>query len=405
MYRDVLCFSHLRWDFVYQRPNHLMSRAARDQRVFYVEEPVGGPEPTLDLRRREGVTVVVPVVPSEYTASVRTATLRQMISEFVVAQGVLRPVLWYYTPMSFAWSDHLAGSAVVYDVMDELSAFRFAPPELGELEQALLARADLVLTGGRRLFESRRDRHSNVHLFPSSVDVAHFASAREPIPEPADQAAIDRPRIGYFGVIDERIDLDLLRALAARRPEWQFVLVGPTAKIDTQDIPDAPNIHVLGKKPYAELPAYLAGWDATMMPFALNDATRYISPTKTPEYLAGGRPVASTSIADVVEPYGRRGLVEIGDGTRGFEAALERALSTDLTGLRRLADAFLASMSWDTTWQRIAELVDEAVERGESTERQTIRMPEAIAVERESVAGASPRSAAYSAVPSPGGEA
>jgi UDP-galactopyranose mutase len=338
--REILCFSHLRWDFVYQRPNHLMARAARSRRVFYVEEPLEGPEARLEITRRDGVHVVIPRLPSGLNGD-RDATLRRLLSEFVARERIARPVLWYYTPMAGAWTDHLPASAVVYDVMDELSNFRFAPADIRDQDQRLLRRADVVLTGGRQLYESRRGRHPNVHLFPSSVDVAHFGKARDGLAEPADQAGIPHPRIGYFGVIDERIDLDLVRDMAARHLDWQIVLVGPTAKIDPADIPAAPNVHHLGLKSYQELPAYLGGWDVAMMPFALNDATRFISPTKTPEYLAGGRPVASTPITDVVEPYGRNGLVEIGEGSDGFISAVERALATEATVLRRAADGFL----------------------------------------------------------------
>ena len=336
-----------------------MARAAKTRRVFYIEEPIEGPEPALEVRQRDGLNVVVPRLPSRLNGDTN-AVLRRLVSEFVARERISRPVLWYYTPMAVAWSDHLAHSAVVYDVMDELSNFRFAPADLKDLEHRLMRRADVVLTGGRQLFESRRGSHRNIHLFASSVDVAHFETARHGLAEPADQASIGRPRIGYFGVIDERIDLDLVRELAARHPDWQIVLVGPTAKIDPSDIPSAYNVHHLGPKSYQELPAYLGGWDVAIMPFALNDATRFISPTKTPEYLAGGRPVASTPITDVVEPYGNRGLVEIGEGSEGFTAAVERALNTDVSALRQRADRFLASMSWDTTWSRIASLIDEA---------------------------------------------
>ncbi len=360
MSRDLLCFTHLRWDFVYQRPNHLMARAAAKRRVYYVEEPIDGPVPTLNVRRQAGLTIVVPVIPHALKGDT-DATLRRLISQFVADERIVHPILWYYTPMPVAWTRHLPHSAVVYDVMDELSAFKFAPPQIRELEQSLVREADIVLTGGRQLYEARRGTHDNLHLFPSSVDINHFARARQALPDPDDQARIARPRIGYFGVIDERVDLELIRGLAERRPEWQIVMVGPVVKIDPADLPAAPNVHHLGLKGYADLPAYLSGWDVAIMPFAINDATRFISPTKTPEYLAGGRPVASTPITDVVTPYGANGLVEIGAGVDGFEAAVERALATDEDDLRRRADSYLASMSWDTTWSRIDSLITDAV--------------------------------------------
>jgi UDP-galactopyranose mutase len=268
-------------------------------------------------------------------------------------------VLWYYTPMALAWSRHLRAAAVVYDCMDELSAFAGASRDLRAREAELLARADLVMTGGASLYEAKRHGHGAVHLFPSSVDVPHFAGARLPQSDPADQADIPRPRLGYFGVVDERMDLELVAGVAAARPAWQLVMVGPTAKIDEASLPRAANIHYLGRKPYEALPAYLAGWDVALLPFAHNEATRYISPTKTPEYLAAGRPVVSTSIRDVVRPYGERGAVRIADGVEAFVAAAGECLAAPHAG-RDIADALLRGMSWDATWRSMRHLVVQA---------------------------------------------
>jgi glycosyltransferase involved in cell wall biosynthesis len=252
--------------------------------------------------------------------------------------------------MALEFAGHLAPDVTVYDCMDELSAFRGAPPGLLRLEQDLLNRADLVFTGGRSLYEAKRDRHPRVFCFPSSIDAAHFGKARAPQPDPADQAGIPRPRIGFFGVVDERMDLDLVRALAERRPDWRFVMIGPVAKIDTASLPRLPNLHWLGGKRYADLPAYLSGWDAGFMPFALNESTRFISPTKTPEFLAAGLPVVSTPVLDVVRDYGEAGLVEIAEGPAAFADALARALSRPRTGWLEAVDRRLAEISWDRTW-------------------------------------------------------
>ncbi|HEY0444672.1 MAG TPA: glycosyltransferase family 1 protein [Candidatus Limnocylindrales bacterium] len=349
---DIVCFSHLGWDLVFQRPNHLMSRAAANRRVFYVEEPQPAERPGLAMRIRQGgVVVVTPRVPERVTGTARTAMLRLLVDTLITSERIERPQLWYYTPLALAWTDHLDAESVVYDCMDELSAFRNAAPELRRLEPELLRRADVVFTGGHRLYEAKRNAHPDVHAFPSAVDVAHFRRARTSSVEPEDQEGLPHPRIGYFGVIDERMDIDLLRGVATRRPDWSIVLVGPIVKIAREDVPDLPNIHLLGPKPYAELPTYLAGWDVAIMPFAKNEATAFISPTKTPEYLAGGRPVVSTSIADVVQPYGEMGLARIADDPDAFVAAIEDSLADDSAERLAVADAFLAGMSWDRTWQ------------------------------------------------------
>ena len=392
---DLVCFSHLRWDFVYQRPNHLMARAAQRHRVFFVEEPIRDATiPRLTTSRRDGVTVVVPHIAAGDRDD-EERQLRLLVDELIKGERVSQPVVWYYTPMALPWTRHIAAAAraTVYDCMDHLAGFLGAPDDLLDLEQELMESADLVFTGGASLHSLKRRVHGAVHCFPSSVDTAHFARARRPVAEPADQQAIPRPRIGYFGVIDERLDIELLRAVAASRPDWQLVLVGPVVKIDAATLPVAPNIHYLGAKSYAELPEYLAGWDAAIMPFARNAATRYISPTKTPEYLAGGRPVASTSIHDVVTPYGEAGLVHVGDTPDEFESAIERALADDPASLTRRADAFLASQSWDGTWAQMEALIADTLAARRAP---TIRRPAAAAAARRMIGTSVPSISATS---------
>lgn len=357
----LICFSHLRWHFVYQRPQHLMARFARTLRVFFFEEPIEGDaaEPALELHHTDaGVVVAVPRLPRGLDEAGQIAAQRALLDRLCREQGITAPLLWYYTPMSLPFSDHLASATVVYDCMDELAAFKGAPPALLQREQDLFRQARVVFTGGWSLYEAKRDRHDNVHAFPSSVDVAHFGRARDAQADPPDQAGIPRPRIGHYAVLDERLDRDLLAAIADARPDWQLVLVGPVVKIDPSELPRRPNIHYLGGKPYDALPAYLAGWDAAFMPFAQNESTRFISPTKTPEYLAAGKPVVSTPIKDVVRTYGERGLVRIAATSEEFVAALEEALEEHRSkAWLEEVDGLLAGMSWDQTWTRMKELL------------------------------------------------
>lgn len=360
--RDAVFFSHLRWDFVFQRPQHIVSRWARDHRVIFWEEAVrDATTPHLAVHRRGDVTVVVPHVTEG--DRFEQLTLRRLLEEFSGVARLHDPIAWYWTPLMRSFSHHLPFSAVVWDCMDELTAFAFAPPELVHWESRLLADADVVFTGGYTLYEHKRHRHANIHPFPSSVDVEQFAKARVPQPDPLDQRSIPHPRVGWFGVIDERTDLALLDAVAAARPEWHFVMVGPVVKIDPASLPRRANVHWLGMKPYAELPTYVAHWDVAMLPFAHNDATRTISPTKTPEYLAAGRPVVSTSIRDVVRPYGERALVEIADGPQAFCEAIARCLTTDHTIRQRRADVLLSRMSWDATVAAMRARVEAVHER------------------------------------------
>ena len=363
---DLLCFSHLRWDFVFQRPQHLLTRCAKTRRVFYVEEPhFGAQTARLEVRlENSGVHVVVPYLPSGLTEAESTWCQRALLRNLCDSYAIRAHVQWLYTPMALPLTEHLPPPlARVYDCMDELSAFKNAPKALLSLEAQLFQKADLVLTGGQALFEAKCHLHHNIFAFPSSVDREHFAQARLPQPDPADQANIPHPRLGFFGVIDERMDLALLRGVAQLRPDWQLVMLGPVVKIDEADLPRLDNIHYLGSKSYAELPSYVAGWDVALMPFAKNESTKFISPTKTPEYLAAGKPVVSTSIRDVVRPYSVQGLAYIADTPQDFVAACEACLKEPSQKWPRRADAFLSRLSWDRTWSAMDQLMQLAVDR------------------------------------------
>jgi len=366
----LICFSHLRWDFVFQRPQHLMSRFAPGATVVFWEEPRFSDEieaPRLETRLcpQTEVIVATPELPAGQDPATQDYALRQLLDMFVGRfEGTL--VRWYYTPMMLPFSEHVPAECVVYDCMDELANFKGAPAELLPLERKLLQQADLVFTGGHSLYEAKRDLHPNIHPFPSSVDVAHFAQARSKQIEPDDMVDLPHPRLGFYGVIDERMDLRLLEAIADARPEWSIVMVGPVVKIDEADLPRRPNLYYLGGKSYAELPDYLRGWDVALMPFAINEATRFISPTKTPEYLAGGVPVVSTPITDVVRHYGEMEAVKIASTPEEFIAACEAALALaerEDGAWRAEVDQILAELSWDRTQAQMAELIGQVVAR------------------------------------------
>jgi UDP-galactopyranose mutase len=365
---DLVCLSHLRWSFVTQRPQHLLSRAAVGRRVFFFEEPVAARLPYLEITNpaasapNEGVRVCTPHLPPELSEVNRNLALERLYVRMFRDHEIGRHVLWFYTPMALPFTRQSSPLAVVYDCMDELSAFKGAPSGMRELEAELFRRADVVFTGGHSLYEAKRDHHRNIHAVPSSVDREHFGAARSPLrQQPPDQAAIEGPKAGFFGVIDERFDIELLDDLAALRPDLQFVMIGPVVKIDPATLPRCPNIHWLGARAYADLPAYLAGWDVALLLFARNESTRFISPTKTPEYLAAGRPVVSTSITDVIHPYADERLVEIADTPAEMSAAIDRVRAQDPAARLALADAFLAQMSWDKSWARMRQAIEACV--------------------------------------------
>ncbi|WP_375512968.1 UDP-galactopyranose mutase [uncultured Nostoc sp.] len=374
---DIVCLSHLRWNFVYQRPQHLLSRCAQKKRVFFIEEPIFSREPLgrLDVSEdKSGVIVVVPYLPEGLSEEAVNADIKVLLDGLFAEHNISKYICWYYTPMAIAWTSHLEAEAVIYDCMDELSAFKGASPTLKNYEAELFRRANLVFTGGQSLYESKVNQHPNVYAFPSSVDVAHFGQGRTLKEEPADQANIPHPRLGFFGVIDERMDIELLAGIAEARPDWHLVIIGPVVKIDPAVLPQHENIHYLGGKDYKDLPAYLAGWDLAMLPFARNESTRFISPTKTPEYLAAGKPVVSTSIRDVMRPYGDLKLVRIADTTEEFVAAAEQALQEDTPASAWLSrvDAVLEQTSWDRTWGSMMQLIDSAIAATQDTTVTTV---------------------------------
>ncbi len=361
----LIVFSHLRWHFVTQRPQHLLSRAALTRQVYFWEEafvhdandhtfatPSGG---ALEFLRVEESATVTVIRPHFLAGEDVMAGQTRLLDQFLAERAIRTFDRWYYTPMALGFSAHLAShpacSVTVYDCMDELSAFLGAPPELIERERELFQAADAVFTGGESIYEVKRLHHANVHAFPSSIEMAHFAQAREWMPDPADQASIPHPRAGFFGVLDERLDVSLIAELAQMRPDIHFIFLGPVVKIDVAILPQAPNVHYLGSKSYRELPHYLAGWDAALLPFAMNESTRYISPTKTPEYLAAGKRVVSTPIRDVITAYGKPGLVEIAADAEQFAAALDRILvARENEEWVARVDHKLADSSWDRTW-------------------------------------------------------
>jgi UDP-galactopyranose mutase len=346
-----------------------MERFAHDRDVIFFEEyiPTEHHLAYFEVHSFDGTTVkaIRPRIPHWWSEEERDAALARMLDEVIAFTARGKPILWFYTPMMFGFAKHVDAYSVVYDCMDELANFKFAPPSLRQAEEDLFARADVVFTGGQSLFNAKKAKHHNIHCFPSSVDVDHFRAARHCETTPSDQRSIPEPRLGFIGVIDERTDLELVSNIAAQRPQYSFVFVGPVVKISPEDLPKAPNIFYLGRKSYAELPAYLRGWKAALMPFAHNDATRFISPTKTPEYLAAGRPVVSTRIADVVAAYEGTPGVYLVDGTSEFAGACDAACQMDPTTRqwRDAIDTKLAETSWDKTFSQMRALVEQSVSR------------------------------------------
>ena len=347
---------------MFQRPNHLLSRFSKHQRVFFIEEPVfHEKEDGLQINNyNENLFIVTPYISSGLSETETFNRQRELLSGLFTEKKINRYITWYYTPMALPFTDHLLPELVIYDCMDELSAFKFAPPQLTLLEKELFKKADVVFTGGNSIYEFKKDQHHNIHAFPSSLDKSHFGLARSHKKDPEDQADIPHPRFGFFGVVDERFDIEMIDRVASERPDWQFVILGPVVKIDPASLPNYKNIHYLGSKNYEELPYYIAGWDIALIPFAMNESTKFISPTKTPEYLAAGKPVISSPIRDVVKPYGEQHLVHIVNDADEFILAAEKELAKKKKGFwLKKVDEFLAFNSWDRTWGQMVRQIEE----------------------------------------------
>lgn len=357
---NILCYSHLRWDFVFQRPQHLLSLAAKNgNKIFFIEEPIFKAESSACFHKTyyENVVVLTPFLPLERAGQDNNSLIENLIRKEITFQNISEYISWYYTPMAMEFTSTLTPDLIIYDCMDELSAFKEAPPGMKLNEDKLFEVADVVFTGGRSLFESKKTRHQNVFLFPSSIDTKHFSSFSEF--EPNDQYSIKNPKIGYFGVIDERFDLDLLEQISSQKPEWNFIIIGPVVKISPDSLPKKDNIFYLGQKNYKELPSYIQNWDAAIIPFADNESTKFISPTKVLEYLAAGKKVVSTPIQDVVFPYGVNNIVKIAEDSERFISALDSCLKNkNNIEWNKSVEKLLQKTSWEKTWKEMDSIIN-----------------------------------------------
>jgi glycosyltransferase involved in cell wall biosynthesis len=379
----IIVHSHLRWDFVWQRPQQLLSRLAQRNDVLFVEEPVylddiGSARLDLSLPMAR-VHRAVPMLPStlrgQYDESI--VTVRELVRRHIAADGSLgglfaRPIQWFYTPMPApAMIGAFSECAVVYDCMDELSKFRFAPAELVDRERYLMSSADVVFAGGFKLSQSKAKYHGNVHFFGCGVDVAHFATARSADVEvPREISALTKPVIGYYGVIDERIDYELLRTIAESLPQAELVMVGPVVKVDPAELPQGHNIHWLGQRQYAELPAHVKGFDVCLMPFALNEATEYINPTKTLEYMAAGKPIVSTAVSDVVHNF--TPVVAVARSHEEFVVEVRRAIESPNFELIARGLEQARSNSWESIVARMERIIRDAIRTREARTERTV---------------------------------
>lgn len=353
---DLIVFSHLRWDFIFQRPQHLLTKFAKYRRVYYFEDPIYGmtDSPRLFLKETsEGVQVVIPYLPENIDEKAIEVELKYLVDELIFDENISKYTAWYCTPTSLPYTRHIQPETTIYDCLDEY--------HLEDLEAELMKKADLVFTAGLALFDGKKQNHDNIHSFPNSIDYEHFAQGRLQLVEPDDQVNIPRPRIGYYGTIDERFDLELLEQMARKRPEFQFIIIGPVKETIVDKIPRLSNIFYLEKKDYHTLPLYLSGWDCAMTPYMLNDHAKFNNPTKIIEFLAAGKPVVSTAINEMINAYADRKMVHIAFSPDEFLQCLEKAMeerNSDPEWINRI-DSFLTVNTWEHTFTKMAQLESE----------------------------------------------
>jgi glycosyltransferase involved in cell wall biosynthesis len=356
---DMLVFSHLRWNSVFQRPQHLLTHFSKDRKILFIEESVTLEKANKKLAKtflvNQNIRVLTPYINKEANLKEYVNLIKRYINKF----DIYNPVLWFYTPAFADVIPYINHSGVVYDCMDQLSNFKFAPKDLNIQEKSLIKRADIVFTGGKSLYEDKKKTHPETYCFPSSVDKKHF-NAKNIKGLPRDLENIKNPIVLFYGVIDERVDLDLLEKTAKLMPNVAFVMIGPVVKIAESDLPVVKNLHYLGQKNYGDLPKYLKAADIAMMPFLLNDATRYISPTKTLEYMAAFKPIVSTAVPDVVRDYKK--VISIIKNELDFKRAIEKYLKEDSKHASARIKKYRILLN-QTSWASTAKSMNKHIER------------------------------------------
>ena len=358
---DIVCFSHIRWDLNYQRPQHLLSRFAKSNQLFFIEEPLYDAleHQTLQVNSKDdNIWIIVPHLLIGSGGKEAIDAQKELLDKFFFEYKLEDYIFWYYTPLALSFSTHYSPLLIIYDCVNNWSA-SIVRDNLKLFEAKLFDDSDIIFTGGNSLFEANKNKYANIYSFPGSIDKAHFASARVILEEGEDQKSIPHPILGYFGTIDERFDLELVRKIAALRPLWQLVLIGPVLNIDKDSFPIMENIHFLGSKAYEDLPKYISTWDIALIPFLLNNATKFICPGKATEYLAAGKPVISTPISNIVDSFGKNGLIHIAQTAEEFikaaELEFDQKRGNDLWFSS--VDDFLLGNSWDKTWAKMNDLI------------------------------------------------
>ncbi|RYD58215.1 MAG: glycosyltransferase family 1 protein [Sphingobacteriales bacterium] len=363
---NIICFSPIRWNQKDQRPQQIMRRLSQYSMVHFIEEPVyDATEAYLSHTVvAEHIHVFTPHLPGGISEEKCQTLQRALLDQFMRDCNFADYTFWYATPVAFAYSKHYCPSVIVYDCLEDIWSLKLPAEKLHDLEQQLLDRADLVFTSSHTQYWNKKDRNNNVHLLPATIDRAHFDCARGKVSEAEEQEHIPYPRLGYMGIVDDRLDTQLLADIADTRPDWHIVLVGPTAKMNAAQLPQRANIHYLGNKPYADLPSYLTGWTAAIMPIQEKSHMTSGLSFKTAECLAAGLPVIATPVKAIAAQYEKENLVMKANSAAEFVAATEAILfdgAADRSWMERVNN-FLDMSSRDAVTNEILNRLKETMQ-------------------------------------------
>jgi hypothetical protein len=370
----LMVFSHMAWNPGQGRTPQLMAALAGRWQILFVEAPrhAAGAARLESRAIRAGLTVLTLTTPAPAAGFHDDAQAFgvTLLREELAGRRLKIDIAWLDTPMAWPLAQALGIACLAYDCLEGPPAsLQFDAALLHQRESALMRTAALMVAAGPSLFNAHRHRHANLHCVCSAVHAEHFSPASLELTSARArrghvlQSSLARPRLGYFGSIDERLDLDLLAALADRQPGWAFVMVGSVAGIAAERLPQRRNIHWLGEQDDALLPYLLAGWDLALMPYVVSEATRFLMPSQTLEYMAGYQPIVSTPVRDVQALYAPAVTIAAPQA-EAFSSACEEVLAESARARSaRLIDMarIVARHAWANTADFVHGLLDEVL--------------------------------------------
>lgn len=357
---DLLVLAHSRWDLDHHRGHNIFSRYAQKRRVFYFEEPSFGQTeiPRLHIRDTfENVMVVTPHLPNPIKSNQIDSILRELIDELIFEEEIINFTLWLQTPRAFRYARDIDATTIIYECMEDYDNINNFSENLFQVEKELMENSDIIFVVSEALYQKKKFQHHNIHVFPNSADYFHFIQSRDFILDPYDQIHIPHPRIGFYGIIDQSIDLKLIDEIAQIREDLNFVFIGPLKDTKFSQLPTRKNIYYLEQKDYNLIPLYVAEWDCGLLPFCINEVTQYSSPHQTAELLMAGKPIVATHIPDISIRFGKKSLAKMASNAEDFSEKIDKAiLESKEQKWKELIDNELKNETWDQVFKKMCDI-------------------------------------------------